>query len=91
MTLEGKLALVTGAGSGLGKETAIALAREGARVLATDIDEASVTHTATACNGVGSGAFATRCDVADSSSVRKAFECLDRELSGIDILVNNAG
>jgi 3-oxoacyl-[acyl-carrier protein] reductase len=91
MTLEGKIAFITGAGSGLGAAIALAFAREGARVLATDIDERAAADVAARCSAITAGSSACRCDVADSSSVRDAFRHLDRVFGAIDILVNNAG
>jgi 3-oxoacyl-[acyl-carrier protein] reductase len=91
MQLHEKNAFVTGAGSGLGREIALAFAREGARVLATDIDETAAARTAAECAEATKGSCATRCDVADSESVGEAFGVLDREFGGVDILVNNAG
>lgn len=91
MQLEGKTALVTGAGSGLGREISLAFAREGARVLATDIDAASAAATAAVCSEQTGGADSCVCDVSDSASVRAAFAHNDKKFGGIDILVNNAG
>ena len=91
MALEGKTAFVTGGGSGLGAAIAIAFAREGARVLVTDIDEKAAASVAKTCESKTAGSRSARCDVADSKSVASAFRELDRHLGGIDILVNNAG
>lgn len=91
MQLEHKTAFVTGAGSGLGREICVAFAREGARVLATDVNEATAAETAALCAKETPGADACRCDVADSASVKAAFERMDASLGGIDVLVNNAG
>lgn len=91
MQLANKTAFVTGAGSGLGREICLAFAREGARVLATDINLETAEATAIACAGLTPGAEARRCDVSDSASVKAAFEHLDALFGGLDILVNNAG
>jgi 3-oxoacyl-[acyl-carrier protein] reductase len=88
MKLEGKVALVTGAASGLGAEISRAFAREGARVFATDIDTAGAERIAAEC---GEGARSARCDVASPASVKEAFAALDRAMGRIDVLVNNAG
>jgi 2-hydroxycyclohexanecarboxyl-CoA dehydrogenase len=90
--LPGALALVTGAGSGIGRRTAVALAERGASVLAVDIDEVAAESTAAACRQAGSAIAGARCvDVAD----RKAMEALADEVHGthgpLDVLVNNAG
>lgn len=91
MVLQDRIAFVTGAGSGLGREICLAFAREGARVLATDIDEGAAAATAAACGQSTPGASSCRCDVADPGSVKRAFARLDEAMGGIDILVNNAG
>jgi 3-oxoacyl-[acyl-carrier protein] reductase len=91
MTLEGKTAFVTGGGSGLGAAIATAFAREGARVLVTDIDEKAAAAVAKTCESKTAGSRSARCDVADSKSVASAFQELDHHFGGIDILVNNAG
>ena len=90
--LPGALALVTGAGSGIGRSTALLLARRGASVLAVDIDEVAAERTAAECREAGSAiAGARRVDVAD----RPAMEGLAAEVHGthgpLDVLVNNAG
>jgi 3-oxoacyl-[acyl-carrier protein] reductase len=91
MQLEGKVAFITGAGSGLGRAIALAFAREGTRVLATDIDERSAAEVAAQCSALTAGSSSCRCDVGDSKSVRDAFARLDSVFGAIDILVNNAG
>ena len=90
--LPGALALVTGAGSGIGRSTALLLARRGTSVLAVDIDEVAAERTAAECREAGSAiAGARRVDVAD----RPAMEGLAAEVHGthgpLDVLVNNAG
>ena len=91
MKLEGKNALITGAGSGLGAEIARVFAAEGAFVLVTDIDEGTAAGVAEECGKLAGSAQAARCDVADSRSVADAFRAMDATGSDIDILVNNAG
>jgi NAD(P)-dependent dehydrogenase (short-subunit alcohol dehydrogenase family) len=87
--LEGKLALVTGAGSGIGKATALALADRGARVIATDIDEARVAEMKAA---LGTRcALAARTDVSKRDEVRQLADRVHAELGPLDVLVNNAG
>src|SRR5665647_1181302 len=90
-SLKGKIALVTGAGKGIGRAVAIALANEGVHVgliARTENDLQSVSKIIQAL-GVNS-AFAI-VDVSDIQSVNKAVEKLQKELGNIDILINNAG
>lgn len=89
--LAGRLALVTGAGSGIGRATCIALAEAGADVIATDIDLAAAERTATLVRLVGVEADARRLDVADAHALAELAAWCEDERGGIDILVNNAG
>jgi NAD(P)-dependent dehydrogenase (short-subunit alcohol dehydrogenase family) len=91
VTLRGATALVTGAGSGIGRATSIALAREGTNVLAVDIDETNAKTTAAACADHGVDATAYQCDVADRAAVVALAERVGREHGALDVLVNNAG
>ncbi len=91
LRLEGKAALVTGAGTGIGQATALLLAREGADVVATDLDLSHAEETAAAIAGMGRKSVAI---AADMSKPGELYAMVDRaisELRGIDILVNNAG
>jgi NAD(P)-dependent dehydrogenase (short-subunit alcohol dehydrogenase family) len=85
--LAGKLAVVTGAGSGIGRSIAQRFASEGARVVVGDIDEAAAQRTAAELEGE---AVARRVDVTSSAEVA-ALIATARELGGLDVLVNNAG
>jgi 2-hydroxycyclohexanecarboxyl-CoA dehydrogenase len=89
--LRGATALVTGAGSGIGRATAVALAREGATVLCVDIDETTAKTTAAACLDHGSAAVAYSCDVADRAAVEDLADQVGREHGALQVLVNNAG
>jgi NAD(P)-dependent dehydrogenase (short-subunit alcohol dehydrogenase family) len=89
----GKKALVTGAAQGLGAASAWMLAREGARVLLTDVSVDAVQATAAAINAeLGSGtAFALRHDVTSDSDWVSAIAYAQETLGGLSVLVNNAG
>ena len=86
--LQGKVALVTGAGRGIGKAIAIRLAAEGARVVIADVDGETAKATA---DEIGRGAVALKMDVTDSASVRDGVAEAVRVAGPIDVLVNNAG
>lgn len=83
-----KVALVTGAGSGLGRAIGLRLAAEGFSVLFTDIDPAAAESAA---DEAGLPAMSVRCDVTDPASVETACELAVKGFGGVDVLVNNAG
>jgi NAD(P)-dependent dehydrogenase (short-subunit alcohol dehydrogenase family) len=86
--LEGKVALVTGAGRGIGRAIARRYVAEGASVVIADIDEATATATA---SELGAAALGLRCDVSSHDEVEHAFDACIERFGTIDILVNNAG
>ena len=86
MGLEGKIAIVTGAGQGIGRGIATKLAAEGATVVVTDINEDTSKETAATIGGVG-----IRTDVTSRESVQAMVEQVMRQFGRIDVLVNNAG
>ncbi|GAA2223641.1 SDR family NAD(P)-dependent oxidoreductase [Micromonospora olivasterospora] len=88
---EGKRALVTGAGAGIGRQTALVLAARGARVLATDVDVEAAAETARQVTAAGGQAVAGWCDVTDERSVRSMVDSAAAELGGLDFAINNAG
>jgi len=90
-SLNGRAALVTGAASGIGRASAIALARAGARILVADIDADGAHQTAATIIEHGGEAVATRCDVADSTSVDAAVTLAIDTFGQLDIAHNNAG
>ncbi|SDE99833.1 SDR family NAD(P)-dependent oxidoreductase [Limimaricola pyoseonensis] len=89
--LEGKLALVTGAGRGLGAAIAEGMARSGARLVLVDRDPDGVAAVAARLEAIGASAMPELLDVTDRAAVRRlAAQILERE-GGLDVLVNNAG
>lgn len=88
--LQGKVALVTGAGPGLGGVIALAMAREGARLVVCDIDTAALDRTAAQLAALGADHLACRCDVSDSAAVDAMFAQAAERLGPVDVLVNNA-
>jgi len=91
MRLKGKRALITGAGSGIGLETARLFAAEGATVVLADLDAASVQQAAAEIAGQGGSAVAIQADVADATSVEAMVSQAEAALGGLDTLFNNAG
>lgn len=89
MKLAGRVAFVTGAGSGIGRAIAEAFAREGARVAVNDLVESAAKETVAALPGAGHVALAG--DVSDSSRVAAMFAEVERAAGRLDVLVNNAG
>ena len=86
----GKVAIVTGAGSGMGRETALAFAREGADVVAADIDLPGAEQTAAAAEGLDGTVHALRTDVADAASVQAMVDHAVSAFGRLDVLHNNA-
>jgi len=89
--LDGKIAIVTGAGQGIGRGIAEKLAAEGATVVVTDLNETTAKETAEAVNGVGTGAVGIWADVTSRESVEAMVAQVHRQFGRIDVLVNNAG
>lgn len=90
--LDGALALVTGAGSGIGRATTLALAGQGARVLAVDIDSEAAEKTAGQSEEAGAPEAASFvCDVSDGDAVQALADEVQQRWHAPDVLVNNAG
>jgi NAD(P)-dependent dehydrogenase (short-subunit alcohol dehydrogenase family) len=89
--LTGRVALVTGGGSGIGAACARALAALGAHVAVADISAGSAERVAAAIEAGGGRAFARTVDVTDSRAVDEMVEAVVQEAGGLDIAVNNAG
>ncbi|HUE15769.1 MAG TPA: SDR family NAD(P)-dependent oxidoreductase, partial [Planctomycetaceae bacterium] len=87
---EGKVAVVTGGGSGIGRATCLRFAEEGAAVAVAEIDETRGKEVAEEISRAGGKAISVRTDVADEESVRAAVSRIVASLGRIDVLVNNA-
>ncbi len=90
-TLDKKVAVVTGGGSGIGRALALALAREGARVVVADIDEADAAETVRQAAAAGAEGLAVRADVADRRQVDLLADRVFDHFGATHILCNNAG
>jgi NAD(P)-dependent dehydrogenase (short-subunit alcohol dehydrogenase family) len=85
--LDGKVAVITGAGGGMGHEAALVFSEEGAQVCVADVNKEAAEHTADAARE----AFAFQVDVGDPENVRAMYDATKERYGGIDILYNNAG
>jgi len=91
LKLSGKVAIVTGAASGIGRASAIAFAREGARVVVADLSESGAEETVRVIKSEGLAAEATTVDVSSEADVRRMVDQAAARWDRIDILFNNAG
>jgi 3-oxoacyl-[acyl-carrier protein] reductase len=89
--LEGKVAVITGGGSGIGAAIALLFAQEGAEVVLLDRDEQHALAVAQECEAFGGRAQALEVDVTDSEAVRQTMAQVVEEFGGIDVLVSAAG
>ena len=91
MSVSGKIALVTGAAQGIGREIALALAADGADVAICDVNLEAAQKTAADIEATGKKSLAIKANVASSADVSAMIEQVVEKLGRIDILVNNAG
>lgn len=89
--LQGHIALVTGAGSGIGQGVAVGYAAEGARVICADINEAGAAETTAVIVKAGGDASSFGLDVTDAAACRALAEAVERDIGQVSVLVNNAG
>jgi NAD(P)-dependent dehydrogenase (short-subunit alcohol dehydrogenase family) len=87
----GQTAIVTGAGRGMGRAVALALAAEGAAVVVAEVDEPAANEVVGEIRKQGGRALPVKVDVSSVADVRRLFEATLAEFGGLDILVNNAG
>ena len=89
--MQGKVAIVTGGASGIGRATCFEFARAGANVVVVDIDEAAAQATSDAIRAEGGEAIWVRADVSQSADVQRYVQTVTDTYGRIDVLVNNAG
>jgi len=91
MQLEGKVAVITGGASGIGRGTALAMARHGTDVVIADINDRRLEETRAAIAALGRRALAVHCDVSQDAEVERLGEAALSTMGRVDILMNNAG
>ena len=91
MTIKGKVALVTGAGQGIGRAIALRLARDGADIAVVDVNDAKMNAVADEVRKLGRRATTFKADVTRREDVFAAVDHAEKALGGFDIMVNNAG
>jgi NAD(P)-dependent dehydrogenase (short-subunit alcohol dehydrogenase family) len=91
MEISGKVAVVSGGGSGIGRAAVVALAERGAKVVIADIDEVGGAQTVERVSEKGGVAVFSRCDVTKTQELARAFACAVQDFGRLDIAFNNAG
>ncbi|MGO3345624.1 MAG: acetoin reductase [Marinomonas sp.] len=91
MSLQGKVALVTGAGQGIGRAIALRLAKEGADIALVDLNEEKILAVARKIEALGRKTAVFTADISDQKQVYAAIDHAEKVLDGFDIMVNNAG
>jgi NAD(P)-dependent dehydrogenase (short-subunit alcohol dehydrogenase family) len=91
MRLKDKVALITGAGAGIGRQSALAFAREGAAILVVDVNEQAAAETAALVRDAGGRAVACRADVSQAVDCQRMVAAAEREFGKLNVLFNNAG
>ena len=89
--LEGKVAYITGAASGIGKEIALEFAREGAKIIVADLNKQAAEAAAAEIGKTGSKAIGVAVDVVDEAQVEASVQAGIKAFGGIDVLISNAG
>jgi short-subunit dehydrogenase len=90
-SVKGKVAAITGAGSGIGRATAVLLARNGCNVALSDVNEQGLAETERLCRELGVQVRATKVDVAKREQVHAWADSVAKELGAVHVIVNNAG
>jgi short-subunit dehydrogenase len=90
-SVQGKVAAITGAGSGIGRETAALLARSGCHVALSDVNEQGLAETAAICRGHGVEVRTARVDVAKRQEVHAWADSVAKDLGAVHLIINNAG
>jgi NAD(P)-dependent dehydrogenase (short-subunit alcohol dehydrogenase family) len=89
--LTGRTVLVTGAGSGIGRETALLAARRGANLVVCDVNDTGLSEVEQSARSLGRGVLARKVDVSDRAQMREFADAVHAEAGPVDLLLNNAG